>query len=570
MRKIFLTTLLSFPLFLFSQGENNHWYFGDKAAVNFANPASPVVLTNSGMNAQSKPVGSVSDSNGKLLFYTDGQSVWNREHQLMGGTILNGGSPYGIQLAILKHPGNPDLYYIFNPVPYMYSNGAITPGISNYSIIDISAGAIGTDGMPLGDFLPNNISIPFTGIDERSFSALNVGVVQHADKKSFWVMIPCKDKMYSYLVNTQGIVNYPVVSDMPFPYIYYDYNGGASSYMKVSPILKNSNFSNLVYVCYWGGGVPDWTKGKVMSFDNATGKITPQYLLELENDLLHSSSAEFSKDGSIMYLAGNAWTNVYGIDMTALSNPVPHYLLPLNTSNPSLEATDIQRNKYGDIYLSYRYNPNYLSKIQNPDIYNAASLDINNLYLEGRTTKEVLPQLNQLYDKDSNQCLQDITLNSQELNNQYTYQASNTIKTEIAYSIDPGKDITMKAGKSIMLLPNTIIKGRYFATIEDCPSTLRSLERKSNNQNIRLNLDLRTKKQVATGKISVYPNPVSDILHIGTSSEIKNISLVDMSGKMINVKTDGNKINVQNLSAGSYIITVETKEGKTSSKFIKK
>nr|WP_315032257.1 T9SS type A sorting domain-containing protein [uncultured Chryseobacterium sp.] len=576
MRKIFLTTLLSFPLLLFSQGENNHWYFGTKAAVKFASPIAPTVLIDSDMGAGSSPVGSVSDSNGKLLFYTDGKSVWNREHQMMNGNILNGGvgSPYGIQLAILKHPSNSNLYYIFNPVPYLLSStGTMTPGISNYSIIDISAGAISTtDGMPLGDFVANSISIPFIGADERSFSALNVGVVEHADKKSFWVLIPNQDKIYSYLVGDQGIVNYPVISNMPFPTINYNYNGGAISYMKISPMLNNREFSNFVYVSYWGGGVPDWTKTRIMSFDNATGKITSQYLLDIDMDPQQSSSAEFNKDGSIMYVANNSLTKVYGLDMTSTSNPVPHYLLPVNNNNPELEARDIQRNKYGDIYIGYGMNTDYLAKIINPDIFNAGNVDVNNVYLQGRSTTNVLPQLNQRYGSSANQCLQDITLNSQELNNVYTYQVSNTIKTEIAYSINPGTDITMKAGQSITLLPNTNIKGRYFATIEDCPSILRAMIKRVGNENVRLSLDLRTKKEKlnTSAKISIYPNPVSDILNIGTFADIKNVSITDLSGKSINVRPDGNKIDVRSLPAGNYIINIETKEGKTATKFIKK
>ncbi|AZA83845.1 hypothetical protein C1637_13570 [Chryseobacterium lactis] len=570
MRKICLTALLSFPLLLFSQGENNHWYFGNNAAVKFASPTTPTVLTDSNMSADWNAVGSVSDSNGKLLFYTNGKSVWNRQHQLMSGTILSGGTQAGMQLAILKHPSNPALYYVFDPVPFIYAGGSYSPGISNYSIIDMSAGALGTDGNPLGEFLPNNISIPLTGPDERSFSALNVGVVQHADKKSFWVLIPSKEKMYSYLVGNQGIVNYPVISDMPFPITNFSYTSG-SAYMKVSPILNNNpNFSNFVYLSYWGAGVPDWQKTRVLSFDNATGKITPNYVLDIDFDPQSSSSAEFNKDGSIMYVANNSNSSTYALDMTSTANPVPNYLLPVNSSSPALEAEDIQRNKYGDIYIGYGTNTDYLAKIINPNVFNGANVDVNNLYLQGRSTSHVLPKLNQIYESNSAQCLQDITLNSQELNAAYTYQASNTIKTEIAYSIDAGKDITMKAGQSITLLPDTSINGKYYATIEDCPSSVMKMMKKERNQNVRVSLDLRTKKEVASSKVSIYPNPVSDVLQIRASSDIKNISVTDISGKMINVKLDGDKVDVRNLPSGNYILTIETKEGKTTNKFIKK
>ncbi|WP_190304057.1 hypothetical protein [Paenimyroides baculatum] len=44
--KFLLWFWILFPLLAFSQGENDNWYFGNKAAVNFLT-ATPTVLTNS-------------------------------------------------------------------------------------------------------------------------------------------------------------------------------------------------------------------------------------------------------------------------------------------------------------------------------------------------------------------------------------------------------------------------------------------------------------------------------------------------------------------------------------------
>jgi len=56
-----------FPLLAFSQGENDNWYFGDKAAVNFAG-AIPVALTNSAMGAP-EACGSVSDATLRAIYF---------------------------------------------------------------------------------------------------------------------------------------------------------------------------------------------------------------------------------------------------------------------------------------------------------------------------------------------------------------------------------------------------------------------------------------------------------------------------------------------------------------------
>lgn len=69
---------------------------------------------------------------------------------------------------------------------------------------------------------------------------------------------------------------------------------------------------------------------------------------------------------------------------------------------------------------------------------------------------------------------------------------------------------------------------------------------------------------------AVYPNPVSDILMINSKEKISNVEIFDISGRKINVALDNEKIDVKNLNPGSYIINIETKEGKITEKFIKK
>ena len=69
---------------------------------------------------------------------------------------------------------------------------------------------------------------------------------------------------------------------------------------------------------------------------------------------------------------------------------------------------------------------------------------------------------------------------------------------------------------------------------------------------------------------SIYPNPVSDVLNIKAKGEIKSISVYDMSGRKINVKVMGDKVDVKHFLSGTYLIDIETSLGKTSQKFIKK
>ncbi|MEN4762105.1 choice-of-anchor J domain-containing protein [Chryseobacterium sp. C39-AII1] len=70
--------------------------------------------------------------------------------------------------------------------------------------------------------------------------------------------------------------------------------------------------------------------------------------------------------------------------------------------------------------------------------------------------------------------------------------------------------------------------------------------------------------------ISVYPNPTTDYLTINSEEKIDKAEVFDASGRKINVNFTDNKADVRNLQKGAYIINIETKAGKTSSKFIKK
>jgi len=74
----------------------------------------------------------------------------------------------------------------------------------------------------------------------------------------------------------------------------------------------------------------------------------------------------------------------------------------------------------------------------------------------------------------------------------------------------------------------------------------------------------------ATPAVKLFPNPTSDILNIMSDSKIINVSVSDFSGKKLNVRMMDNKIDVSALPAGNYLINIETKDGISVEKFIKK
>ena len=81
MKKTLILSFLFCLNLVFSQGEANIWYFGGNAGLDF-NSGSPVALTGSQMSTE-EGCSTISNSSGQLLFYTDGITVWDRNHNII-------------------------------------------------------------------------------------------------------------------------------------------------------------------------------------------------------------------------------------------------------------------------------------------------------------------------------------------------------------------------------------------------------------------------------------------------------------------------------------------------------
>lgn len=65
----------------------------------------------------------------------------------------------------------------------------------------------------------------------------------------------------------------------------------------------------------------------------------------------------------------------------------------------------------------------------------------------------------------------------------------------------------------------------------------------------------------SNSKIKVYPNPVKDILKISDITGVKSISVTDMSGRQIKTLAPSTEINLSNLKAGNYVISLIMENG---------
>lgn len=571
MKKIYLTFLMIIPLILFSQRQNDNWYFGNQAAVNFYNQ-TPVGINTSNMNAM-EACGAVSDDGGNLLFYMNGEKIWNRDNQVMpNGTLL---APYqndsAQQLAIVKNPANSKQYYVF----ITGENSSPINSIS-YSLVDMSLGAIGSNGAPLGDVVQGIKNISVLNNTGQTFSSEAITVIPNVLDESFWVLIPNGTKLYSYKVGHQGVINgNPVISDLSFPV-----NLNQNKYYSIKPSPKipynyNHSYSHYICISYYldtNTSNPTFTN-KVYSFNSSTGMITPDYSLQIDG--IRGYVPEFNKDASVLFLG---YRNIHAIDLVnSTSSNVQHMEIYHPAVDPLFEELGIQRNKYGDIYISQPNNI-YLGKILNSDVYSSSmTVNMSAVPLAAGGARYGLPQpVESQYDVTPySPCMDQLTLSTPEIHNTFfTYNVAKEIKTIGNYEITPDQGIIMNSGNSITLLPNTLIRAyRYIAKIVPCnPNAVnKNLNKIGAQAPIRMVLELDKEERLKLNKdIEIYPNPVTDVLTVQSSEKINEIEIYDISGKKIKVATNENKVNVKNLPSGAYIIKFTTGAGMVSKKFIKR
>jgi hypothetical protein len=163
---------------------NNHWFFGEYAGLNFnGGVPNPVeggkVYTPEGCSA-------VSDDNGQLLFYTDGVTIWDRNHNRMpNGSGLQGQPSSTMAALIVPQPGNPYRYYVFTTASFEFSNQGI-----QYVVVDMR------ENNGLGDVVTTSVKIADRGSEK-------LAAIPNFSGNTYWIVghrASTDDKSDSFMV----------------------------------------------------------------------------------------------------------------------------------------------------------------------------------------------------------------------------------------------------------------------------------------------------------------------------------------------------------------------------------
>jgi hypothetical protein len=277
MRLFVILLLYSLPI-LPQAGPASNWYFGTNAGISF-NSGVPVALTDGAMTT-TEGVATISDQSGNLLFYTNGITVWNRNHLTMtNGTGLNGDQS-STQSAIIVPVPSSNRYFIFT------SDADATAGSGFgicYSEVDMNlSGGLGAITAT------KNVSL-------QSPSCEKLCAVRHCNGVDTWVISHDwgNNTFRCWLVTAGGITTFAwsnagvVVNGIT-----------QGSYGQ----LKANQQGDRLVACYYGFAGSGLNRIEVYNFNNLTGAVTNAMNISTEIGVY---GCEFSPNGQLIYASTN-------------------------------------------------------------------------------------------------------------------------------------------------------------------------------------------------------------------------------------------------------------------------
>lgn len=266
--KIILLLLLSATI-VTAQPEAETWYFGIGAGIDFTSGKPEMI---SGPLKTNEGCSIFCDRFGHPMFFTDGQTIWNRENKVMlNGTGLMGHPSSTQSAVVVEIPSNKNLYYVITALNVGRKQGL------NYSLVDMRL----DNG--LGGVVKKNINL-------RDRIHEKITVCATPDYKTYWLITSeyNSNNYLAYRIDSSGIDTVPVVSPIGSrkdSLIVNNYG-----YIKASPNSK-----------YIINAHQNKHKLELSDFDYKTGKIKLIDEIELGEGSL-TYGLEFSPDSRIIYV----------------------------------------------------------------------------------------------------------------------------------------------------------------------------------------------------------------------------------------------------------------------------
>ena len=308
---IFCLTFIFFCHKNLNAQQFNNWIFLNYNGITF-NTTPPSFLAGGQISNTlgGYSTASISDNDGRLLFYSDGERVWSKNNQLMpNGFGLSGRQGQINTALIIPFLNDTSKYYLFTSKGL--SNFTNRPDTCkyNYSIIDMQLNG------GLGDVVNKNTFIQF-------FATEKMVAIPNANGNDVWWI--CRDwtnHFFSYKINCSGFQNAnPVVSTV-------GKNINNNQILLTTGDIKASPDGKYVAACYS-------QYFEIYQFNNVTGILSNPILIPMNiSGGVECYGVEFSPNSKFVYITGFANAgglpigvlnqyNLSNYDSTAISNTV--------------------------------------------------------------------------------------------------------------------------------------------------------------------------------------------------------------------------------------------------------
>ncbi|MFN7912756.1 MAG: PKD domain-containing protein, partial [Bacteroidota bacterium] len=356
------------PNLIFSQGEANWWYFGQKAGLNFPFSA-PTTVTN-GVLWTYEGGASIADASGNLLFYTSGDTVYNKLHLIMAnGTGLLGDKSSTQATMIIKRPGSSNIYYIFT------NRAGGFPRELRYSIVDMNLAA-------------GNGSVTVKNVLLHNSTSEKLNATLACNKKDVWIISHDLNGngFRTFLLSASGI-SAPVLSAVGYSIPGSGWTNQAVGQLKVSPDGRK------IAIGYFSA------RAEIYDFNRFTGVVSNPLTIVASPNFGYYG-CEFSPDSKVLYYNG-PWSNqITQIDLCAGSNAAI-----LSSSVSLIASTGNQTGGFqlgpdGKIYIALNcfFAPKFLAVINNPNTLGLGCNFVNNaINLSGRNAGLSIPNFPSFY-----------------------------------------------------------------------------------------------------------------------------------------------------------------------------
>jgi|694.fasta_scaffold00068_107 hypothetical protein len=344
---------------------NYNWFFGKNAAISF-NPiqsgGTPVIL--SGAMESQEGVASISNKEGQLLFYTNGETVYTSGNTVMtNGTGLSSSGTSTQSVVIVPKPES-DKYYLFT-TDY---NG--NPNGFEYSIVNM--GSQNVDGV----VETKNIKLINTPLSEK------VTACSNTSEDSYWIITHTSGdtSYYTYKLSSTGLSG-PIITNIGSTH------NTARGYMKTSP-----DCSKLISLLY------DEDIIDIFDFDSTGGTLSNFISLTGMTFDIGPYGLEFSSDSSKFYVSEGAGEKVYQFDLTYTSSTemIDNVIEVGNISGASFGALQLAPDER--IYLA-DYNNTNLHIIHRPNglgvqcNFESSGISLTNSTITGTSSYWGLPNI---------------------------------------------------------------------------------------------------------------------------------------------------------------------------------